>query len=828
MDTPSLVLVFAALLTAIALTEPVAQAIRLPASVVLAATGVGVGLIASLLIYGGLVPPDASIALFFADPPISSDLFIYVFLPTLLFHSALGMDMHQLADDAVPVLLLAVIAVVLATLVIGLALWPVSGVPLVACLLLGCVVATTDPVAVIGIFKDVGAPERLVRLVEGESLLNDAAAITMFVVFTAILTQVTALDGTVVALDFVVIPLGGALVGFVVARAFAGLIAFVGDNRLVEVSLSLALPYLVYPVAEQIFHLSGVIAVVTAGLTLASTGPARMTPAAWKYLKGIWDQLAFWASTLIFLLAAILIPRLIGGITWFDGVALVVLVIASLVARWLILFVVMPLLAAAKWSPPVSRDYRLVILWGGLRGAATLALALAVTENQAMPAEVTRFVAVLATGFTLFTMLVQGLTMRPLMKSLGLNRLTPVDEVLRDQAIAVAYTRVADRIEKSAEAFRLDAPLTEAAVATYRARGRSARNAADGASVLSLDDRIALGLVAIAGREREIVLSHAGDGTVSAELVERLLAEARSRIDGARLKGRAGYTAAAAEAIAFTWRDRLAYRLHRVFGYDRLLARRLADRTEELLLHRIVLEELAPFARDDIGPVFGAEVQDAIEAALDERRADVERGLDALRLQYPDYARALETRFLERLGLAVELTEVTALAENGLINAEVERDLLQEVASGQLRAAARPALDLGLDTRALVDRQPLFAGFGPAERAALAQALRPVFVYPGHRLIRKGERGDAAYLISSGAVEVDTGRAVFRLGRGDVVGEMALLTGQPRSGDVTALGFCALLRLGKADFDRVLEGNPALKRTVEEIAEERGRVNREG
>jgi monovalent cation:H+ antiporter, CPA1 family len=118
----------------------------------------------------------------FAALPVSSATFIYVFLPLLVFEAGIATDVRRVIEDAAPILLLAIVATLVTTAVIGLALWPLAGVPLVVCFLLGAVVATTDPAAVIAIFRGVGAPGRLTRLVEGEALLNDAAAIALFAV----------------------------------------------------------------------------------------------------------------------------------------------------------------------------------------------------------------------------------------------------------------------------------------------------------------------------------------------------------------------------------------------------------------------------------------------------------------------------------------------------------------------------------------------------------------------------------------------------------------------------------------------------------------------
>ena len=108
---------------------------------------------------------------------LGSDAIVYLFLPILLFQAGLTIDVRRMVDDIAPVLLMAVVAVLVSTGAVGLALAAVSDLGLVVCLLLGAIVATTDPVAVVGIFRELGAPRRLLILIEGESLFNDAAAI---------------------------------------------------------------------------------------------------------------------------------------------------------------------------------------------------------------------------------------------------------------------------------------------------------------------------------------------------------------------------------------------------------------------------------------------------------------------------------------------------------------------------------------------------------------------------------------------------------------------------------------------------------------------------
>jgi CPA1 family monovalent cation:H+ antiporter len=181
METPMITGAFALLLLTIALLQPLARRFGVAPSVLLAMVGTLIGIGATYLLYTPRTDAFNTIANVFVNPPLDSEMILYIFLPLLLFQTSLTLDVRRLFEDWAPVLVMAVVAVFVATAFIGAALYPLAGVPLVACLLLGAIVATTDPVAVVAIFRDIGAPARLGRIVEGESLLNDAAAIVIFV-----------------------------------------------------------------------------------------------------------------------------------------------------------------------------------------------------------------------------------------------------------------------------------------------------------------------------------------------------------------------------------------------------------------------------------------------------------------------------------------------------------------------------------------------------------------------------------------------------------------------------------------------------------------------
>src|SRR5579863_460363 len=361
LDIVLLLAVLATLLVVVAVSQPVAVRLKLAPVVLLAVIGVAIGGGSIVLLHTTATDRFDSIASIFVNLPVSSETFVYVFLPLLVFEGAITIDVRRMLEDAAPILMLAVVATVVTTGVVGVALWPVSGLPLVVCLLLGSVIATTDPAAVIAVFRDVGAPARLTRLVEGESLLNDAAAIVMFVVLLGMIVSGRQPDIAGGAVQFIVAFIGGAILGVVSGRLLLRLIPWTRDDRLAEATLTVALPYLVFIGAEHFFHVSGVVAVLCAGLTVSASGRSRITPYNWSFIADLWAQIAFWAHSLVFVLASILVPRLLLDMQFHDLVLIAVMIGAAFGGRLLVLFLLLPLLSLAKLTQPISTAYKLAI-----------------------------------------------------------------------------------------------------------------------------------------------------------------------------------------------------------------------------------------------------------------------------------------------------------------------------------------------------------------------------------------------------------------------------------------------------------------------------------
>lgn len=823
MDVVTLVGIVAALFIVISLSEPLAEWSRLPYTVVLAILGTLIGTVAAYLVQHGQTVAELAPVVDAVDFSIRANLFLYVLLPTLLFQVSLGLNLRRMAEDWVPILVMAVGAVVVATFAIGLALQPFTSLSLVACLLLGSIVATTDPSAVVSIFRNIAAPQRLTRIVEGESLLNDAAAIALFGFFlTFVMLGVpnpTLQDALV---GFPILIFGGLAVGWSLARICLAVLTWLGRFPLAQISLSMALPYVAYLVADRLFEVSGVIAVVMAGMTLNYLGPGRLSPTNWTNLREVWDVLAHWAGALIFLLAALLVPRLLSDMRLYDLFLIGIVVVAATVARLFVLYAILPLLTAMKLSPRVDRPYRMAIMWGGLRGAVTLALALAVSENFRVPVDVKREVGILATGFTLFTLLVQGTTLRWVISLLGLDKLAPIDRALSNQVIAVALQNVREEVAETARNHELTREIVRSEAKRFAERLDGAMEKAEAADDIPDRDRITLGLVALAGRERDMILDAFREQLISARLAEQMLSDADRLIERTRAGGREAYRAAGRLSLAQGRQYRLANLLHHRLRLSGMLARLTADRFEILLNQRLILRDLHDHIDRKIRRIHGRRVADLLHELLKRREDEAQSALEGLRLQYPGYAEEIERRFLRRTSLRLEEREYDILFADGLIGKELHTTLRQELAEKRKAAETRPKLDLAVQKTELVRQFPLFSDMDEDSRKKLAKVLRTRYVQPGEVLMRKGDPPREVCFIASGAVEFETAGQKFRLGRGEMFGQLSLLSRQTRRTQATAISHTTLLTLDEARFRRLLKRNQGVRAAVLESAEKRG------
>ena len=230
---------------------------------------------------------------------VSPQLFLGLLVPPLIFEAAFHVKAKDLIQDLAPIISLAIPGVLLTTFLVGGVLYWGTNFSLTTALLFGSLIAATDPVAVVALFRSLGVPKRLQLLIEGESLFNDGTAIVVFnLMVTIAITGYFNLGESII--NFLIVSGGGLIIGFILGLLISLAISMI-DNPLIETTLTTVLAFGSYILAEQ-FQVSGVLAVVAAGLVSGNLGPSRMSPTSKILVFNFWDYAAFLANSFIFLL----------------------------------------------------------------------------------------------------------------------------------------------------------------------------------------------------------------------------------------------------------------------------------------------------------------------------------------------------------------------------------------------------------------------------------------------------------------------------------------------------------------------------------------------
>ncbi len=339
---------------------------------------------------------------------LTKSLIFTAFLPPLIFEAALQIQWNALRKDLLPILVLATLGVLLAAGVTAAGMHFLMQWPWTTALLLGVLLAATDPVSVIATFKEARVEGRLRLLVEAESLFNDGTAAVLFGVALAAMGG-DGMSAQSIAQSFVITVLGGILCGALVGGAALWLVGNTEDH-LVEITFTLIAGYGSFLLAEQ-FHLSGVLATLTAGILLGNLGPLGiLTDKGRVEVIAFWDYIAFVVNSLIFLLIGIRLTHHSFGAVVLPALGAIVLV---LIGRALSVYGCCILFVPSRWR--ISWAHQHILFWGGLRGALALALVLGLPPSLPMRETlITITFAVVA-----FSVIVQGLTVTPLLRKLG-------------------------------------------------------------------------------------------------------------------------------------------------------------------------------------------------------------------------------------------------------------------------------------------------------------------------------------------------------------------------------------------------------------------------
>ena len=436
------------------------------------------------LVFGGLlltlVPGLLPVNIGNGSDLISSELILAFFVPPLIFEGALSIEWKLFRANLAIILMMAVLGVMIGTFIVGgmvnlidqglrslgdalhyPALDNLISIPFTAAIAFGALISATDPVAVITFFRSMGVGKRLSILVEGESLLNDGTSIVIFRLALALGGVSSITQGTAGSTDFSIfwalgeflkVSLGGLAVGVIIGQ-LAGLLLKNVENRLVETTITIPVAFGAYLLAER-FQVSGILAVVAAGISLGNVIPTHTSPTTRIALYNFWAVLSFIVTSLIFLLIGWMVD-----IRQFISLQNIILVLAAvlaiLLARFLIVYGMSALnnyafpLLRKRWkvnrTEPIPKSYQHVMFWGGLRGAISLALALSLSPNQ-FGSGVGEQLRLMTFGVVLFTLLVQGTSIERIIKRLGLAAKS-ILQLEKERSIGKYYAALAAQNE---------------------------------------------------------------------------------------------------------------------------------------------------------------------------------------------------------------------------------------------------------------------------------------------------------------------------------------------------------------------------------------------
>jgi Na+/H+ antiporter len=389
---------------------------------------------------------------------LEPELVLIGILPPLLYVAALQTSIPAFKHALRPILLLAVGLVVLTAFVVGTVVHLLlPQVPYAACVALGAIVAPPDAVSATAIARRIGLPRRVVTILEGESLLNDATALVLVRVSTGAL--IAAVGFWDIAGQVVLKAGGGVVIGFAAAYAAAKLHRKIEDP-LLDDAVSLLTPFVVVIVAEEL-HTSSVVAVVVTGLYLGHRIPYLLSPTSRLQMDAVWRLITFLLEGVVFLLVGLQLRELVRDLgtglgTTVQVTAWVFLTLVLVRFAWMYpatyLARLIPRIRNREERPPPSVPT--VIAWAGMRGVVTLAAALTlpVPGDNGTPEYPRALFVFVAFAIIVLTLLVQGTTLPALARRLGVKEDTSTQDALAEAAVQHAASRAAlQRLEETAD-----------------------------------------------------------------------------------------------------------------------------------------------------------------------------------------------------------------------------------------------------------------------------------------------------------------------------------------------------------------------------------------
>ncbi|WP_458205537.1 Na+/H+ antiporter [Haladaptatus sp. NG-SE-30] len=472
------------------------------------------------------------------DITLTHDLILLVLLPPLLFEGAATTDLERFRENIVPILVLAVPGLIVSILVLGWLGSYAFGYPILLATLFAAMVLPTDPVSVLALFEELGAPDRLSVLVEGESLINDGVGVVVFsTLFGLVVTSQeknTELSELITpqvvgdaGVEIVTASLGGLIVGLAAGYAIYRVMANL-DEHMTEIVLTLILAYGSFLLAEHYLHVSGVIATVTAGLFIGNRGAEyAMSPQTKISIFNTWETGAFLVNTLIFVLIGAKTPLAQILDNW---QLIAIAIVLTLLVRSLVVYPFTGIVNRFS-NRNVPLTYQHVMIWGGLHASIPIALVLGLPDDFPRVVELRAMVF----GVAAFSLVVQGLTMGNLLDRLGVVTRTETEELYE---LLLGRARAVDSALDAAERLYDRGDLPNDVYSDFHGEYEQEKEDLSQAisRILSENpdlrrEELLVGERRVLKQEKSAIMSAMRSGVISDDIGEKLLEEVDLKLD---------------------------------------------------------------------------------------------------------------------------------------------------------------------------------------------------------------------------------------------------------------------------------------------------------
>ena len=763
---------------------------------------------------------------------LSPELMLFIFLPALIFESGFALDARQMTKDLPAILILAIPAMLMSTFIVGLGVWWALDTRLIVALVFGALISATDPVAVVALFKELGAPKRLNVLVEGESLLNDATAIVAFSILLGLAIEGRAIgwaDADNVMLDFVRVFVGGVLFGSLLGFVACELLFRMRSDVTVILTTSIIIAYASFVVAEHLLHVSGVMAVVGSAIALRLFGMSRIRQDATHSISETWEVIALSCNSLLFLMVGLSVntEHLASRI----GPVLVVIGLV-LSARALSVYSLVPLTTRLFHLPHVSRAERHIMWWGGLKGGLAIAVVLSIPSD--LPER--QFLFDLTIGVVLFTLLVSAPTIRPLMERLGMNRLSDGEGLELKSSLVNARSKSHSHLSRLTQSKLIPKAATKPLSRDIRLA--FAIGWLDEDSEKHDDDEY-LALLRAYRTERDELKALYETGYISQYIYLDMLNRLYDMRETLRLGGSDLESQHESSRRSYFQKleDSVLRKTRELRWFSGLLSKyqgiRMVQHIQRDLAHVLMCDSV--IAMLDEQEKLDVEARKRVRSIYKERKKHYRRQLKLAKRQYPNFYR----RYLEQLAA---LSTINSGWNH--VKSEFHHDDLG--AKGYLSIQRRvqekldhislsePSVSSDEETIAeMLEDLELFDELTDQDRSYLEKNATLITFLPGDTIMGAYEKGDNFYVIIQGKASVSRTDAlsyrhhVADLSDGDIMGESSLLAEYEsgrhvRSATINAEIPCTVLKVAMRPMLTILKNYPQIKNLIQEIHDARG------